>query len=155
MSYCRTINCTKYDNNSNTLDRGPSPSIQLHTNDWKLSSSLEEVLPHLSTWGVAHLFWILYGTYCFWEDTCRTLHPSTCFVRSLQIAFNSQILFLLTSFCLSVKTFLICYLISAISLLIFKISRSTSLWEGILHLCMLKTSKEVTRQGVIFNPPKP
>ena len=133
----------------------PFSCIQKHTDDWKLSGLLE-ALPHFSTWGSGSPVLDPVRTYCFCEETRRTLQPSTCFVKSFLVAFSSQILFLFTSFCLSINTsFFICHLISAISLLIFKISCSTSLREGILRLCTLITSKEVIRQGVIFNPPKP
>ena len=83
----------------------PFSCILMHADDWKLSGSLE-ALPHFSTWGG----WLtcsgsrMVCTYCFWEETRRTLQPSTCFVKFFRIAFSSRILFLLTPFCLSVKT---------------------------------------------------
>ena len=99
-----------------------------------LSGSLE-ALPHFSTWGGGLPVLYSIRTYCFWEETHRMLHPSTCFIRSFRVAFNSLILFLFTSLCLSVKTlFLICHFKSAISLFIFKISRSTSFWEGMMYM---------------------
>ena len=159
MSYWRTINCTKYNNNSNTWDRGPSPSIQLHTDACRWLEVKRFVgrsaSPFIHPGGGSPVLDPV-RTFCFWDETRETLQPSTCFVKFFQMAFSSQILFLLTSFCLSVRTlFLIAHLMSAISLLIFKISLSTSLREGIIHPGTFKTSKEVTRQGVIFNLPKP
>ena len=132
--------------------------IQRHTDDWKLSCSLE-ALPSFSTWGgglpvldSVRTFYL----YCFWEETHQTLHPSICFVRSFLVAFSCLILFRFTSLCLSVKTsFFICHFNFSISLLIFKISRSTSLREGMVHLNSLRSYSKVTIQGVMFNPPKP
>ena len=136
--------------------RLPFSCILMHADDWKLSGSLEEALPHLSTWGGGSPVLDPVRTYCFCEETRRTRQPSTCFVNSFRVAFSCRILFLFTCFCLWVNTsFLICHLRSSISLLIFKISLSTSLLEGMLCLVTLKTSKKVTRQGVIFNLPKP